>query len=381
MRGIPNRDALLASLSHVQDENRMNSTEQPFQLHGFDVSLFTAKARVAMRYKQIFMEEKRADIRMILKKTGMAFIPVVTTPEGETWQDTSDILDRLEVRFPSPPLYPSTPLHRLVCALVELYSDEFALTPAMHTRWGTEESEAMTRLRFGAMLGSLERGNVAADQMVALRYGVGASPEAGPAIDAHIDLLLSALNEHFETHDYLLGARTSLADCALMGPVYGHFYTDLVSRRRLLGTAIPVVRWIEFCNMPGADDQGDWFAEDGVPDSLRSILTVMGQAAAPIQLAMVEDVEAWADENAKIGETPPRIVGTAKASLGGTEISRDSQCYSLFMLQRVLDLYNALDKDERCSIDGTLAGTGWEPVLAYHPRHRLEKRGFNLAFA
>ena len=249
MRGIPNRAAPLDSRSHVQDENRMNSTGQPFQLHGFDVSLFTAKARVAMRYKQIFMEEKRADIRMIL------------------------------------------------------------------------------------------------------------------------------------LHENLLGARTSLADCALMGPVYGHFYTDLVSRRRLLGTAIPVVRWIEFCNMPGADDQGDWFAEDGVPDSLRSILTVMGQAAAPIQLAMVEGVEAWADENAKVGETPPRTVGTAKASLGGTEISRDSQCYSLFMLQRVLDLYNALDKDERCYIDGTLAGTGWEPVLAYHPRHRLEKRGFNLAFA
>jgi len=133
--------------------------------------------------------------------------------------------------------------------------------------------------------------------------------------------------------------------------------------------------------MPGADEQGDWFAQDEVRDSLRSILAVMGQAAASIQLAMVEDAEAWADESAKIGETRPLIVETAKASLGGTEISRDSQCYSLFMLQRVLGLDNAFDKDLRCYIDGTLAGTGWELVLAYRPRHRLEKRGFDPAFA
>ena len=359
----------------------MNPTDRPFQLHGFDLSFFTAKARVAMRYKQIFLEEKRADIRMILKKTGMAFIPIVTTPEGETWQDTSDILDRLEARFPNPPLYPKTPLHRLVCALVELYSDEFALTLAMHTRWGTEESEAMTRLRFGAMLGSLDRGNIAADQMVALGAGVGATPEAGPEIDAHIDELLSALSVHFETHDYLLGARTSLADCALMGPVYGHFYTDLISRRRLLETAIPVVRWIEFCNMPGAEDQGDWLPEDDLPDSLRNVLSVMGAAAAPMQLAMVAEVEAWADENAKIGETPPRTIGTSKAHLGRTEITRDSQCYSLLMLQRVLDVYGGLSEEERIRVDGALEGTGWEPVLAYHPRHRLEKRGFDLVFA
>ena len=38
----------------------MNPTDRPYVLHGFDVSYFTAKARVAMRYKQIFLEEKRA---------------------------------------------------------------------------------------------------------------------------------------------------------------------------------------------------------------------------------------------------------------------------------------------------------------------------------
>ena len=39
----------------------MNPTERPYVLHGFDVSYFTAKARVGMRYKRLFMEEKRAE--------------------------------------------------------------------------------------------------------------------------------------------------------------------------------------------------------------------------------------------------------------------------------------------------------------------------------
>lgn len=359
----------------------MNPTERPYVLHGFDVSYFTAKARVAMRYKQLYMLEKRADIRMILDRTGMAFIPVVTTPEGEVWQDTSDILDRLEARHPNPPLYPETSLQRVVCALIELFADEFCLTAAMHTRWGTEESEAFTRRRFGAMTGSLEQGNRAADQMVKARHAVGATPEAGPAIDAHLDALLASLSAHFEEHDFVLGERMSLADCALMGPIYAHFYTDLVSRKRLLETAIPVVRWIEYCNMPGAEDQGEWFRADGIPETLVAALTTMGQDAAPILVALADTVEGWADEHAVVGEVPPRTVGQARGDFRGTPLERAAQAYSLWMLQRVLDPYRALPDAERARVDDALAGTGWEPVLAYTPRHRLEKRGYDLVFA
>lgn len=358
----------------------MNPTPRPYVLHGYDLSYFTAKARTALRYKGVFLDEKRADIRMILEKTGMAFIPIVVTPEGEVWQDTSEILDRLEARHPNPPLYPDTPLQRLACALIELYADDFALTPAMHTRWGTQESETMTRLRFGAMMGSLERGNRAADQMVQARFAVGATPENGPAIEEHLHDLLAALSAHFEAHDYLLGERTSLADCALMGPVYAHFYTDLVSRKLLLETAIPVVRWVEFCNMPGAADQGEWFGEDALPDSLLAVLRVMGSDGAPTILAMVEAVERWADENAVAGEPPPRAVGQAESPLRGRTLVRAAQCYSLWMLQRVLDLRRSFTDVERDRVDRALAGTGWLPLLEYTPRHRIEKQGFDLRF-
>lgn len=359
----------------------MNPTDRPYILHGFDVSYFTAKARVAMRYKQIFLEEKRADVGWILENTGYAFIPAVSTPEGEVWQDTSDILDALEGRHPNPPLYPRSPVHRIVCALIEVFADEVMMTSAMHTRWGTEDGEASTRRRFGAMTGSIEQGNRAADQMVKGRFAVGATPEAGPAIDEHITAMLSTLSAHFDEHDFVLGDRMSLADCALMGPIYAHYYTDLLSRRLLLETALPVVRWIEYCNMPGAEDQGDWFAEDALPQTLLDFLTVAGGDGAPLLLALAEVIENWADQNAVLGETPPRAIELAEWPLRGSVLKRRTQIYSLWMIQRILDPYRALEAADRARVDAALAGTGWEPVLAYTPRHRLEKKGFDLVFA
>jgi len=359
----------------------VNPTERPYILHGYEVSFFTAKVRVAMRYKQLFMEEKRANLRMIRERTGLGFIPIVTTPAGEVWQDSSEIIDHLEVRHPNPPLYPQTPVLRTVCALIELYSDEFAITPAMHTRWGTEESERMTRARFGAMMGSAEAGNRAADAMVKARFAVGATPEAGPAIEEHLHASLAALSAHFESQDFLLGDRMSLADCALMGPVHAHYWTDLVSRRLLLETALPVIRWIEFCNAPGADDQGEWDRADEIPDSLVEVLRVMGTDAAPVLLATIRAVEAWADDNARPGVEPPRAIGLAASELRGSPLIRSAQCYSLWMLQRILDPYRALPDIDRARVDAVLAGTGWEPLLSYHPRHRIEKRGFKLVFS
>lgn len=359
----------------------MSATERPYVLHGFDVSYFTAKARSALRYKRVFLEEKRANLRLILDKTGMAFIPIVTTPEGETWQDTSEIIDRLEALHPEPPLCPKGPVQHVVDRIIELFADEFALTTAMHTRWGSEEREALTRRRFGAMTGSIEQGNRAADQMVKARYAVGATPESARAIEAHLEDWLAALSAHFDANDFVFGDRMALADCALMGPIYAHFYTDLLSRKRLLETAVPVVRWIEYCMMPGAEDQGNWFADDAIPDTLREVLSVMGRDGVPMLLALAATIENWADEHAAIGETPPRVVGKASAPLGDVTLTRVAQCYSLWMFQRVLDPYRALSERDRKSVDAAVAGTGWEALLAYTPRHRLEKQGYALVFA
>ena len=358
----------------------MNATSTPYRFHAFDVSYFSAKVRPALRYKQLWYEELRADLREVQRRTKLGFIPILVTPDDETWQDTSEILDRLEERHPEPPLFPATPAQRIAAHLVELYTDEFATLPAMHYRWGSELGEASARARFIAMIGNAEIGNAAADRMAAARIGLGATDAAGPAIEAHTRDLLDALGTHFQTHPYLLGERMSFADCALMGPLYGHFFTDLVSRRLLLETAVPVVGWIERCSFPGSDAQGQWLADDALAGSFRRVLAAMGRDAAPVILDAVRAVEAWADTRPADLEHLPRAVGACESALRGTPLKKGALPYTLWMLQRSRDAYGSLDESQRARVDEALASSGWEAVLAYEPRHRLAKRGFELAF-
>ncbi len=355
--------------------------DRPYVFHAFEVSYFSAKVRSALRYKRVFFDEVHADYGLIRERTGHAFIPMLITPEDEAWQDSTDIYDRLEARHPDPPLFPATPVQRIAAHLVELYVDEFALIPAMHYRWGSELGEASARARFIAMTGSEEFGTAAAKRMAGARLALGANDENAPVIEAHTRDVLDALSAHFEGHRYLLGERMSFADCALMGPLDGHFFTDLVSRRLLLETARPVVGWIERCNHPNRPAQGEWLADDALAPTLREALAAMGRDAAPVLLEGLDVFERWADSAAPGNEPLPRAIGTIESELRGQPLQRFAGSYAPWLVQRVLDDYGALDAEARERVDASVAGSGWDAVLAHSPRHRVEKRGFDLVLA
>ena len=354
---------------------------RPYTFHAFEVSYFSAKVRPALRYKRIWFEELHADYGLIKERTGHTFIPMLLTPDDEAWQDSTDIYDRLEERHPGPPLFPMTPVQRIAAHLVELYVDEFALIPAMHYRWGSELGEASARARFIAMVGDEERGTAAAKRMAQARIILGARDENAPAIEAHTRDLLDALSTHFEAHPYLLGQRMSFADCALMGPLDGHFFTDLVSRRLLLETARPIVGWIERCNHPNTPAQGEWLADDALAPTLREVLGIMGRDAAPVLLEGLHVFERWADTAPRGGEPLPRMVGSIESNLRDHTLQRYAGSYAPWLTQRVLGDYRSLDDEARERVDDSVIGTGWEAILAHEPRHHVTKRGFNLVLA
>jgi glutathione S-transferase len=358
----------------------LNRTDAPYRFLAYEVSYFAAKVRPALRYKGLWYEERRADLAEIARRTGLGFIPILITPQGETWQDSTDIYRRLEERHPEPPLFPKGALQRMAAHLIEVWVDEFALIPAMHYRWSSELGESTTRARFRAMSGSDEFGNRGADRMVQARFMIGATVEAGPVIEAHTRDVLDVLCALFQTQPYLLGARQSFADCALMGPLDGHFFTDLVSRRLLLETAVPVVGWIERCKFPNTDQQGEWLDDDALAPGLLDVLGAMGRDAVPLILDVVRAFEEWADTRPADLVEPPRGVGTCKTALRGTPIERGVLSYTLYTVQQVLDLYRALGAADRDQVDTALAGSGWPELLAYEPRHRLTREGFKVVF-
>jgi len=355
-----------------------------FRLYAAEVSYFSGKVRPAFRYKRVPYVKilpTPAVYRQVLRsRTGLAMIPVVVTPEDDTWQDSSDILDALEARFPEPPLFPATSVQRLTAYLIELYADEFMMLPGLHYRWSFPESEAKARADFAAFNGSPAQTGRFADAVKMFAGMIGVRPETIPAIEAHTEELLDLLEAHFAAHPYLLGARPSLADCGLIGPLYPHLYLDAVPGRLLRTRAPGVCHWIERLNHPDPDAVGEWLAGDALAPTLRPLLERIGRDAVPLILDSARAFEAWADQNAATDELP-RAVGTHPTSLRGVQFERLTTPYTLWMVQRVLGAYGRLRPDERAAVDRALAGTGCEAALAYAPRHRVERRPFKLHLA
>lgn len=366
----------------------MSTEDRPgsecFRFYAAEVSYYSGKVRPALRYKQVpFVEvlpTAAAYREVITPRTGLAMIPVIVTPEGETWQDSSDILDRLERRFPTPPLYPATPVQRVVSYVLELYADEFLVIPGLHYRWSFAESEAKARADFAASTGDVEAANRFADMIKGFVPAFGIRAETAGVIEAHTADLLTLLSIHLGHNPYLHGARPSLADCALMGPLYPHLYLDAVPGRLLRETAPRVCHWIERMNHPDPDSFGSWAPGDGLPPSLRALLELVGRDAVPMILDTARAFEAWADANHPDGDLP-RGVGMHETALRGAKLERFISTYTPWMLQRPLDAYRDLQPAERAAVDRALAGTGVERLFAHTPRHRVERRPFKWRLA
>lgn len=360
------------------------SVDGLYRLYGAPVSYFTAKIRPALRAKGVHFADliatKQIYRELIRARTGLAFIPVVTTPDGEIWQDTSEILDRLEARVPQPALVPPSAFLRVVASLLEVYADEFLLIPAMHYRWSFPESETKARGDFSATNTDAEAANRFADRMKGSIVGLGVTPESAPAIEAHTRDLLGALERLFAEQPFLLGERLSVADCALLGPLYAHLYLDAVPGRLLRARAPRVCGWIERANHPDPENVGAWSDDASAAERLRPLLSLVGRDAAPLVLDSARATEAWADTVERTGDELPRGVGRHATALRGVALERNTSPYTLWMLQRPQAIYKGLSDEERARVDGWLAGTGLEAWLSHRPRVRLAKRGFKLVF-
>lgn len=358
-------------------------TDARFKFYAAEISYFSAKVRPFFRYKGIPVEEippSPAVYRdVILPRTGLGFIPVVVTPEDETLQDTSDILDTLERRFPEPPVYPPTPVQRVVAHLLEVYADEFLVLPAMHYRWSFPEGEARAREEFVRASGDPQVAAVFADRMKGTLPFLGVLPQTIPAIEAHLQDLLAVLSKHFEAYDYLLGSRMSLADLALMGPLYAHLFLDLVPGRLLREVAPNVCAWIERMNHP-EPRAGTFVEDDALPPTLLPLLHLVGCDAVRVVMDGAEAVESWADTRPADMVEPPRLVGKHETVLRGVNFERFTSAYTLWMLQRPRDVYKRLGATEQQAVRRDLAGTGLLAWIDHTARHRFGKRDFKLVF-
>jgi hypothetical protein len=208
---------------------------------------------------------------------------------------------------------------------------------------------------------------------------LGVRAATAPAVEAHLGDLLDLLSAHFAAQPFLLGERMSLADCALMGPLYAHLYLDAVPGRLLRERAPAVGRWIERMNRPDPAASGAWLPDDALAPTLAAVLRLIGRDAVPLILDGARAFDAWAAAQPAEVVEPPRGVGSHDTVLRGVPMQRFTSSYTPWMVQRPCDAYRRLDGGGRALVDRAFAGTGCEALFAYAPRRRVGKRGFTLA--
>lgn len=359
------------------------------RLIGAEVSYYTGKVRAYLRYKAIPFEEVAATREVyrdiILPRTGVRFIPVLIADDDLAVQDSTEIIDFLEQRYPERSVYPEGPVQRLVALLFEVYGDEWLLLPAMHYRWNVPENRAFAIQEFGRLSvpevspeEQREIGEALSKPFAGALPVLGVHPETVAAVEQSYHALLSELDAHFAQHPYLLGARPTLGDFSLFGPLYAHLYRDPASGRAMRELAPQVAAWVERMNRPAAQS-GELLPNDAVPETLEPLLARLFHEFGPVLASTIEKLSAFVPEPA---DAPlPRAIGKHAFRLGDAVGTRAIYPFNVWRWQRAYTHYHALPSHVQASADALLERVGGRSLMQLPLTKRLTRRDNRLWFA
>lgn len=363
-----------------------------YKHYGWEVSYYSGKTRAYLRYKDVPFEDihpsmfaMRGELK---KRVGFTVMPVVVTPEDETWQDTTEIIDNFEARFPQASVYPDSPRQRLAALLFELYGDEWLLIPAMHYRWNfPEANEKFLHTEMGGEAlpwapGFVQRmlGRRIAAPLNAYLPFLGITLKSIPAIEAWAESVLDQLNRHFERQPYLFGSRPSIGDFGLMGPLYAHLSRDPWPRDNLIAPRPALKDWIERMQRPPEPNAGEFLAEDQVPEALNPILQNIFDELFPVLKDTFAAVARWCEENPD-KERLPRGVGRHEFTIRGVTETRSLRAFTQWMAQRPLDYYRSLAGAEKDAVDAWLKRIGGYEAMQMEIPQPLKRENFRLVRA
>jgi len=363
-----------------------------YTLYGVEVSYFSGKVRAYLRYKRIPFSEVQAtpDVyrQIIMPRVGWPVVPIIIGPQDETLQDSTDIIDELERRFPQASVYPQTVLQRLTSLLLELYGDEWLKIPAMHYRWNKNRDFALAEFGKSQLPGASLDEQFQAGLRVAGPYagalpGLGVTPATETAIEESYEALLGDLDKHFAVHEFTLGSRPSIGDFGLIGPLYAHLFRDPASGEIMKALAPHVVGWVKRMTMPKNPNGGEFLPRDEVPESLLPVLARMMREMLPVLVSTAHALTHWQAENPQSGQGAevPRVIGRHEFTLGKARGERAIFPYDLWMLQRPLDLIASLEEDDKLRVAHFLRQVGGETLMEFPAFPRLTRHQFKIVLA
>ena len=225
------------------------------KLHGLKISYFTGKLESYLRYKEIPFEFRSMTATLFTsflpKETGAMQMPAVELPDGRWMTDTSPIIDWFEAEHPEPPILPSDPVQAFLCRLIEDYADEWLWRPAMHYRWSYPATAKLLRRQIVDEMTAdiplpawMKRIQVERRQRANFVRGDGVDDATRDHVEQGYLRALEILQPIVDSRPFLFGARPTLADIGLLGPMLRHFSMDPAPAAIMRETAPAVMAWV-----------------------------------------------------------------------------------------------------------------------------------------
>ena len=294
------------------------------------------------------------------------------TPEGLVVQDSVEIVDYLESRFPEVPAFPRTPRQRTVAHLMELLGGEGLLRLAWLHRWMFDENQPFVTMDFGRSFkpqGIDEElahyGSLISDRMSS--YGLPKStPEARQELDATYIELLKLFDAHFIDHPYFLGGHPSAADYAVMGAMHAHMGRDPAGLRLMQNYGPRTFRWMEHMLVPEIQSPEfystpiEYLADDEVPSTAINILNWIAEkygeqfvlGALAFNQAMSRQEVASGYELSPEQDQPS--LAKEAVTYRGKQVQHSTNLYQEWLGQRARIYYQSLNPEQQESIRETL---------------------------
>ena len=389
----------------VRGATSMSTSKQPegvYTLWGGPLSLYSGKARSYLIKKGIPYRElypSHPDFpRRIMPAVGLFVVPVLEAPDGTIVQDTTDIIEYLEARYPEPVFTPASALQNAVAWLISAFGSEGMLQPAMHYRWSyRKEQESFLKAEFGRIMAA-SAGPAAREaqtlavmqQMNSYLPVLGVTPDTVPAIEASHEALLAILDAHFAAHPYFMGGRPSIADFGMMAPLFAHLGRDPYPSQLMKLRAPNVFRWTERMNLAGIGDgefwnqPSDFPAGDDVPETLLPLLRHIFEDWGPELSAYADHYNGWLRANPGlptghlVSVSQERRVhpslGEVTYELRGRTIRRQCAPQALLHFERAALLGRGLAGETGKQWNALLAATGGEDVMSIQLQRHMQRR-------
>jgi glutathione S-transferase len=226
--------------------------EDVYRIFGAEMSPYSVKVRSYFRYKAIPHQwilrnaENQAEYE---KHAKLPIVPLVVTPRGSGMQDSTPIIDKMEMLFPQPSIHPEG-VSGFISELIEEFGDEWGNKWMFHYRWARDVDQICSAGRIARMrapMASEPEHHAFASQvrmrMVERVWFVGSNTQTAPQIETGFREILGMLDAHLESRPYLFGARPAYGDFGLWGQLY-ELWTDPTAGALIEGGAPHVLDWI-----------------------------------------------------------------------------------------------------------------------------------------